>query len=55
MKDDAHLKMLIDLHERNKADLLARYGFGVRPAWVSADLSMIEYHLEKYRKELEND
>lgn len=55
MRDDAHLKMLIDLHERNKADLLAQYGFGVRPAWVSADLSMIEHHLEKYRKELSDD
>jgi hypothetical protein len=38
--------------ERSNADLLARYGDGVRPSWVSADMSMNGHRIQYYRKEL---
>ena len=46
------IKAMIDSLERSNADLLARYGSGVRPSWVSADMSMNGHRIQYYRKEL---
>jgi hypothetical protein len=43
---------LIQHHERSNANLLARCGDGVRPGWVSADMSMNSHRIKYYRKEL---
>lgn len=46
------IKAMIDSLERSNADLIARYGHGVRPSWISADLSMNGCRIQYYRKEL---
>ena len=33
-------RTMIQHHERNCDDLIARYGTGVRPSWVSEDLAL---------------
>ena len=46
------IKAMIDSLERSNADLTARFGHGVRPSWVSADLSMNGARIQYFRKEL---
>lgn len=36
-----------DSHDKTIADLEARYGNGVRPGWVSADISIAEYRRDQ--------
>lgn len=37
-------------HYQDQIDAtLARYGTGVRPAWVSADIGIDQMHLDHYR------
>lgn len=41
---------MIDLYERQKAALLEKYGLGVRPSWVSAELALLDYRIEKLKE-----
>lgn len=44
---------MIQHHERNCDDLIARYGTGVRPSWVSEDLALAGHHIRQYKKKIE--
>ena len=41
---------MIDLYERQKDALLEKYGRGVRPSWVSAELALLDYRIEKLKE-----
>ena len=43
---------MIQFHERQCDDLIARYGTGVRPSWVSEDLALASHHVRRYRQRL---
>lgn len=44
------LKSTIDSAERDNDSLIARYGTGVRPSWVSVDIVMNLDRIAKYKK-----
>ena len=46
-------RKMIQHHERNCDDLIARYGTGVRPSWVSEDLALTGHQIRLYKKKLE--
>jgi len=43
---------MIQHHERNCDDLIARHGTGVRPSWVSEDLALAGHHIRQYKKKI---
>ena len=43
---------MIQFHERNCDDLIARYGHGVRPSWVSEDLALAGHQIRQYKQKL---
>lgn len=49
------LKSTIASAERDNDSLIARYGTGVRPSWVSVDLALNQERIEKYRKMLADE
>jgi hypothetical protein len=49
------LKSTIASAERDNDSLIARYGTGVRPSWVSTDIVMNQALIEKYRKMLADE
>jgi hypothetical protein len=52
MYDIETLQRTIDSCERDTDSLIARYGTGVRPSWVSTDIVINQVRIEKYRKML---
>ena len=44
---------MIQFHERSCDDLIARFGHGVRPSWVSEDLALAGHQIRQYKKKLE--
>ena len=44
---------MIQFHEKSCDDLIARYGTGVRPSWVSEDLALAGHQIRQYKKKLE--
>jgi hypothetical protein len=49
------LKSTIASAERDNDSLIARYGTGVRPSWVSVDIALNQERIEKYRKMLADE
>jgi hypothetical protein len=49
------LKRTIANAEQDTASMIARYGSGVRPSWVSADIAINDAHIEKYSKLLADE
>ena len=43
---------MIQFHEKSCDDLIARFGHGVRPSWVSEDLALASHHIRRYRQKL---
>jgi hypothetical protein len=43
---------MIRQYERINDDLIARYGTGVRPSWVSEDLAITGHHIMRYKKKI---
>ena len=43
---------MIQFHERQCDDLIARYGHGVRPSWVSEDLALAGHQIRQYKQKL---
>ena len=43
---------MIRQYERNNDDLIARYGTGVRPSWISEDLAINGHHIMRYKKKI---
>ena len=43
---------MIKFHEKSCDDLIARYGTGVRPSWVSEDLALAGHQIRQYKKKL---
>lgn len=43
---------MIQFHERSCDDLIARFGHGVRPSWVSEDLALAGHQIRQYRQKL---
>ena len=43
---------MIRQYERTNDDLIARYGTGVRPSWVSEDLAITGHHIMRYKKKI---
>ena len=43
---------MIQFHEKSCDDLIARYGHGVRPSWVSEDLALAGHQIRQYKKKL---
>ena len=46
------IKAILGGLERSNADIIAKYGHGVRPSWVSADLAMNSDRIQYYRQKL---
>ena len=46
------VERMIQLHRDRYDDILARYGSGVRPAYVSEDLAYEDHFIGKYVDEL---
>ena len=55
MYDIQTLKRTIASAERDNDSLIARYGTGVRPSWVSTDIVINQTRIEKYRKMLADE
>ena len=45
-------RSMIQFHERQCDDLIARYGHGVRPSWVSEDLALAGHQIRQYKQKL---
>ena len=45
-------RSMIQFHERQCADLIARYGHGDRPSWVSEDLALSGHQIRQYKQKL---
>ena len=43
---------MIQFHEKSCDDLIARYGHGVRPSWVSEDLALAGHQIRQYKQKL---
>ena len=43
---------MIRQYERNNDDLIARYGTGVRPSWISEDMAINGHHIMRYKKKI---
>ena len=43
---------MIQFHERSCDDLIARFGHGVRPSWVSEDLALVGHQIRQYKQKL---
>lgn len=43
---------MIQFHEKSCDDLIARYGHGVRPSWVSEDLALAGHQIRLYKQKL---
>lgn len=52
MTEPEEAARMAEFHERDAEKLIARYGKGCRPAWVSTDLGLA-YHYAKQYRELE--
>lgn len=52
MSDIKKLRGIIESNERAHAELLQKYGYGVRPSWVSADLARYEKQILRARRAL---
>jgi len=48
----AFLKGAIQHTEKKASDILAEYGNGVRPSWVSADLAAFGERISRYEAEI---
>lgn len=46
------LQMMIELEQSNIAGLEARYGTGVRPAWVGEDIGISHARIDQHKREL---
>ena len=46
------LRDIMKVNERSRDALLLKYGHGVRPSWVSADLARYEDRIERARRTL---
>ena len=44
---------MIRQYERSNDDLIARYGTGVRPSWLSEELAINGNYIMRYKKKLE--
>lgn len=51
--DEKALRGIIDLNLRSYEELVQKYGYGVRPSWVSADLARYETQIKRARRALE--
>ena len=53
IKEEINLyQSMIQFHERQCDDLIARYGHGVRPSWVSEDLALSGHQIRQYKQKL---
>jgi hypothetical protein len=52
MYDIETLKRTIASAERDTENMLQRYGTGVRPSWISADIAMNNARIARYTKML---
>ena len=43
---------MIRQYERNNDDLIARYGTGVRPSWLSEELGVNGNYIMRYKKKI---
>lgn len=50
--DAKALRGIIELNLRSYEELVQKYGYGVRPSWVSADLARYEEQILRTRKAL---
>lgn len=44
-----HCEAMADYYQKQIDATLARYGTGVRPSWVSADIGIDQMHRDHYR------
>ncbi|WFG40872.1 hypothetical protein ParaKuw1_00039 [Paracoccus phage ParKuw1] len=44
-----HCEAMADYYQKQIDTTLARYGSGVRPSWVSADIGIDQMHRDHYR------
>ena len=51
--DAKTLRDIIELNLRSYEELVQKYGYGVRPSWVSADLARYETQIKRARRALE--
>lgn len=49
------LKSTIASAERDNDSLIARYGTGVRPSWISTDIAINNMNIAKYKKMLADE
>lgn len=47
------LRDIIELNLRSYEELVQKYGYGVRPSWVSSDLARYQTQITRARKALE--
>ena len=47
------LRDIIELNLRSYEELVQKYGYGVRPSWVSADLARYQTQITRARRALE--
>ena len=55
MTDETQINLcrnMIKFYERQCDDLIARYGHGVRPGWVSEDLALSGHQIRRYKLRL---
>lgn len=50
--EKAALRDIMELNQRCRDKLLLKYGHGVRPSWVSTDVSRYEERIERARRTL---
>lgn len=46
------LREFVESTRRQRDDLAERYGFGVRPSYVSSDLAILNSRIERYEAEI---
>lgn len=51
--DAETLRGIIELNLRSYEELVQKYGYGVRPSWVSADLARYQTQITRARRALE--